>query len=153
MVGDKALVARTVTGGSITVDIGPGKTIRGICQGASGSGKSEFLTTLLCELAQCPYRNLIIFDEKGVSFVDLLPRLYILDQQVRFNEVLSSLCGEQKRRLVALKSLKKKSLTPQDGYNQIDIVIDEASSFLNPDDNAITKTMREERLRMLCSLG
>lgn len=150
---NQATIARTVTGRPITVDISSGKTIRGICQGSSGSGKSEMLTTLLCELAKCPYRQQIVFDDKYVSFIELLPRLTIYDQQTGYNDVLASLCGELKRRLVTMKETGRKALTPQDGFDQIDIIIDEASSFLSPDDSAITKTMRDERLRMLCSLG
>lgn len=148
-----ALIAATVVSSPVTIDVSPGKTLRAICQGSPGSGKSVLLATLLCALAECPYRQQVVFDDKYVSFVELSPRITIFDQQVRYNDVLASLNGAMRRRLVALKALKKKSLTPYDGYDMIDVVVDEASSFLNPDDSAVTKTMREERLRMLCNLA
>jgi hypothetical protein len=149
----KALVASTVTGNPVTVDISPGKTFRGICQGTSGAGKSVLLTTLVCELAKCSYRQIICFDDKYVSFLELLPRVYIFDEQIRYNDALSSIAGELKRRLVALKGLGKKELIPQDGYCQLDLIVDEASSFLTPDDPAVTKGHREERLRLLCTIA
>jgi len=148
-----ALIARTVTGRPVTIDISAGKTFRGICQGSSGAGKSVLLTTLICALSKCSYRQIIVFDDKYISFLELLPRIYIFDEQVRYNDVLSSLVGELKRRLTALKELGKKELTPQDGYYHIDIIVDEASSFMHPDDPAITKAMRDERLRLLCTIG
>lgn len=147
------LIARTVTGRPITVDASEGKTFRGITQGTSGSGKSVLLTTLICGVAKLSYRQVLVFDDKYVSFLELAPRVHIFDVQTQYNDVLASVSGEIKRRLVALKELGKKDLTPADGFGMLDIVIDEASSFLNPDDPGITKAMRDERLRMLCYIG
>lgn len=153
MTSTKALLARTVTENPITLDISRGKTIRGIVQGASGSGKSALITTLASELAKSPSRQIILFDDKYVSYIELLPRAYIFDEQVKYNDVLSSLVGELKRRLVKLKESGKKELTPDEGYYQIDLIVDEASQFLNPDDPSITASMRSQRLQLLCTIA
>ncbi|MBE6472593.1 MAG: hypothetical protein E7Z99_03310 [Coriobacteriaceae bacterium] len=148
-------IANTVIGHPITIDASPGKTWRGMMQGASGAGKSEILRTAICELSQLSYREQIVFDDKYVSFVELSDRIHIFDQQHAYNDVLASCVGEMRRRLYELKRLGKKELTPHDGeeYYQLDVWIDEANSFFAPEDPAITKTMLSERLRMACQLG
>lgn len=149
----KALIARTVTGNPITIDISKNRSYRGIIQGISGAGKSELLTTFTCSLAKCDYKDIICFDDKLISMIELSPRIFIYDKQVEFNSILASLVGELKRRLTFLKSCGKKELLPSDGYNHIDILIEEASSFLSPADETITNTMLTERLRLLCTLA
>lgn len=160
MLKHSALIAQTVEKHDITIDVSSGVTFRGICQGVPGSGKSELLSTIIAGICPCEYRQVIVFDDKAISFLEYQNRIHIFSDQIRYNDILYSLVGVMKQRNEMLKNMAnkspdipKKTLTPDDGFYQIDIFIDEANTFFQPEHNAVTDKMKKDRMKLVTTLA